>query len=72
MGAKSSVYKMPLIDRACKANVNVKQRHWFEQSWFNWGWFFKDYLALKSKTLEHGTSALLFWKIKIVNSWPTW
>ena len=29
MGAKSSVYRMPHIDRACKANVNVKQRHWF-------------------------------------------
>jgi len=29
MGAKSSVYRMPLIDRASKVNVNVKQRHWF-------------------------------------------
>jgi len=29
MGAKSSVYRMPYIDRAWKANVNVKQRHWF-------------------------------------------
>ena len=52
-GAKLSVYKMPLIDWAWKVNVNVKQRHWF-----NWGWIFKDYLALESETLEHRTSAL--------------
>jgi len=29
MGAKSSVYRMSLIYRAWKANVNVKQRYWF-------------------------------------------
>ena len=72
MGAKSSVYRMPLIDRTCKANANVKQRHRFYQPWFNWGWFFKDYLALEPKTLEHRISAWLFWKMKIMNTRPTW
>ena len=65
MGAKSSVYKMPLIDRALKANVNVKQRHWF-----NWGWIFKDFPAFEPKTLEHRTSALPFDKNE--NTWPNW
>ena len=31
MGAKLSTYRMPLIDRDWKVNVNVKQRHWFKQ-----------------------------------------
>ena len=61
MGAKFSVYRMPLIDRAWKVNINVKQRHWFEWPWFNWGWIFKDYLALEPKILEHRTS-LIFWQ----------
>ena len=60
MGTKSSVYKMPFIDRAWKANVNVKQRHWFWWPRFNWGWIFKDYPAIEPKILEHRTSALPF------------
>ena len=64
MGAKSSVYRIPLIDGAWKTNVNVKQRHWFWQPWFNWGWIFKDYLALEPKTLEHRTSVLPLTKIE--------
>ena len=67
MGAKLSVYRMPLIDRACKANVNVKQRHWFWQPWFNRGWLFKDFLTLEPRTMGHRTSVLLFWKVKTMD-----
>jgi len=62
MGAKSSVYRMPLIDRVWKVNVNVKQRYWFKRLWFNWGWIFKYYLALEPKIWEHRTNALPFEK----------
>ena len=77
MGAKSSVYRMPLINRACKVNVNVKQRHWFQQSWFNRYWLFKDFLALEPKTLGHRTSVLLFylkkkWKLWILELLDNW
>ena len=77
MGAKSSVYRMPLINRACKANVNVKQRHWFQQPWFNRYWLFKDFLALEPKTLGHRTSVLLFylkkkWKLWILELLDNW
>ena len=57
MGTKSSVYRIPLIDRACKVNVNVKQRHWFYQPWFNRGWLFKDY---QPSNLKSGNIELVF------------
>ena len=75
MGAKLRVYRMPLIDRAWKANVNVKRIHWFWRPWFNWGWIFKDYLALEPKTLEHRTSLIFWQKMKIpdlAGSWWLW
>ena len=62
MGAKLIVYRMSFIDKAWKANVNVKQRHWFYQPWFNWGWIFEDHLTLEPKIMERRTSALPFGK----------
>ena len=77
MGAKSSVYRIPLIDRACKVNVNVKQRHWFYQPWFNRGWLFKDY---QPSNLKSGNIELVFccfekwelWILNLLDNWWTW
>ena len=79
-------YHLPWLNYGCKieclqnapywqnlqSECQLKQRHRFYQPLFNWGWFFKDYLALEPKTLEHRISASLFWKMKIMNTRPTW
>ena len=67
-------YHLPWLNYGCKieclqnapywqnlqSECQLKQRHRFYQPLFNWGWFFKDYLALEPKTLDHRTSAFSF------------